>query len=1145
MLRFPRCFKQLLRRAGWVALCLVLGGAGALAAAKWWLPDLIRQQIIELGEKKLGRPLDVGAVDLDLLRLQLKLHELKVLPPASRAHPSAATPAPTLAIQAIALQLDIGTLWRLTPIIRQIQIQAPEVNLSRDAAGRLSISDILEHLRAQPASPTPAFSVSNLEIYGGKIDYTDALTQKRQIISDLVIAVPLLANQPRYAPVWVTPKMQGQLNGNPFELNGKLLPFSTAPQATLTLEVKQLALGPLLQSLPLALPYQLQQGELNGTLTVHFQAAQSGKTSRPAAPATPNPTGQLQLQGELRFSDLTIQQRQGTQWRAFTQVEELALTIDTLDVWQQRAALKIDAHSQNLAATVNPVLAAFGVTPNGALPLIQRGRASIRGAVDISWATAPIVKLRDGSVEISQLLLAAPTPVRQAGERPRPMLQLARLTLQEMTADTQAKQVAIGAISQTGAQFDLQRAQNGQWNWSIAKPEVTASAPPRLPAKDAVMPPSEPWRIRIGAIELAQNQVRLTDWRAAAAEVAGRSANPSSLLLNALQLQTGPIILGGPNPTPTAITLSTGLGQLMATGQAPDTATPGKLSLQGSLNLTNPTNGQFEAQLELKQFPLVPLRAYLSDWLDCILAQGQLSSQGNVGVVWANRALSQVSYTGQLSLTQLRALDSREATDLLKWEALTLSQLALNVPLANPAAPVQLAAGQLQLSDFYGRIGLTSTGQLTLRSLLKNRQAEPQGPVSTTAAATAPTTIPAANAPAQIRLGGIQLTRGAIQFSDQFIQPNYRANLTQLNGRISALASDNPQPALVDIRGMVDDHAPLVISGTIQPLGPQLWTDIQAQAQGIELPNLTPYATKYIGYPIEKGKLSATLQYKIQGGRLEASNRLVLEQLTFGERVESPTATKLPVLLAVALLKNRRGEIDINLPIQGSLNDPEFRVGALVWQVLGNLIVKAVTAPFALIGSLFGGGEELAYIDFEPGQSGLTPAALKKLTSLAQALQDRPGLNLDISSEARPEDLPALRQALLQQQLKALKIRQLATQGQTIDPEQVTVTAEERLALMERLYQETIAAKAKPGLKMPLNWFKKVPAAELETQLLQQINIDKSGLQALAQRRSAMIRGWLATQGVPLSRLFILAPKVTDSTVASEVAPPRATFQLR
>ena len=283
-----------------------------------------------------------------------------------------------------------------------------------------------------------------------------------------------------------------------------------------------------------------------------------------------------------------------------------------------------------------------------------------------------------------------------------------------------------------------------------------------------------------------------------------------------------------------------------------------------------------------------------------------------------------------------------------------------------------------------------------------------------------PPTRAAAGLPARIRIGGTEILRGNVNFTDNFVKPNYTANLTDLVGTVGELSSDRAVLADVSIRGRVDRDAPVEITGKVNPLATPLALDLRGATRGVELPRLTPYSVKYAGYPITGGKLSMDVHYRIEDSKLQAENHLFLDQLTFGERVESPTATKLPVLLAVALLTNSRGEIDINLPISGSLDDPHFSIGGIIVQVIVNLLTKVVTAPFSLLAAAFGGGANLGHVEFAPGSALIAEAELKKLGTLAKALNDRPALRLDMTGRAAAAtDAEALRRAKLDEKLRA------------------------------------------------------------------------------------------------------------------------------
>ncbi|MFG5409189.1 DUF748 domain-containing protein [Piscinibacter sakaiensis] len=257
-----------------------------------------------------------------------------------------------------------------------------------------------------------------------------------------------------------------------------------------------------------------------------------------------------------------------------------------------------------------------------------------------------------------------------------------------------------------------------------------------------------------------------------------------------------------------------------------------------------------------------------------------------------------------------------------------------------------------------------------------------------------------------IAVGGVRLLDGRVDFTDRFIRPNYSAALSDLNGRLGAFRSGTREMAELELRGRAAGTAQLEVSGRLNPTADPLALDIRARATDLELAPLSPYAGKYAGYAIERGKLSMDLAYRIDpDGTLDARNQVVLNQLTFGERIPSPQATQLPVLLAVALLKDRNGVIDIDLPVSGSVNDPKFSVGGLVLKLILNLLGKALSAPFSLLAG-GGSGPDLSQVEFEPGTARLAPSGVAALDKVARALTDRPALTPK-NLIGLPKDLPA------------------------------------------------------------------------------------------------------------------------------------------
>jgi hypothetical protein len=380
-----------------------------------------------------------------------------------------------------------------------------------------------------------------------------------------------------------------------------------------------------------------------------------------------------------------------------------------------------------------------------------------------------------------------------------------------------------------------------------------------------------------------------------------------------------------------------------------------------------------------------------------------------------------------------------------------------------------------------------------------------------------------AKIPENIRIGKITLQGGNVKFSDFFVRPNYTANLTGIGGSVTEMTVQKAGD--VDLRGKVDNAAPVEIVGRVNALSADLFIDLAASATDIELPPLSPYSIKYAGYGIERGKMTMKVKYLIENRKLAADNHLYLDQLTFGPKVESPTATKLPVLLAVALLKDRNGVIDIDLPISGTIDDPQFSIWGIIGKVILNLITKAVTAPFSMLASLAGSKEELSYLEFAPGSSTLDGTDETKLKSLAKALSDRPQLKVDARGSVDPEtDREALREGSIERKVRQQKWQELRREGRAPPTaNEVTVDKGEYEKYLRLAYR----AEDFPKPRNAIGMVKDLPVAEMENLMRTNAQVSDEDLRVLADQRAQAAKDWLVEQGkIPAERIFLVAPRL-------------------
>jgi hypothetical protein len=356
-----------------------------------------------------------------------------------------------------------------------------------------------------------------------------------------------------------------------------------------------------------------------------------------------------------------------------------------------------------------------------------------------------------------------------------------------------------------------------------------------------------------------------------------------------------------------------------------------------------------------------------------------------------------------------------------------------------PAAPLSLAVADITVEGAYSRIFLNPQGKLNVQQLISATDTQPQP-------------APAAGPPnpRNIRIDRITFADSRLNFTDHYIRPNYTADVGNLHGSVTKLSSDPAARAIVALEGRWDSSSPVLIAGTVNPLRGDLFLDVAARGKEIDLTKLTAYSERYAGYGLKEGRLTLDVKYHVDNGKLEGRNRIVVDQLAFGDKVDSPDATKLPVLFAVNLLKDKNGRIDLELPISGSLEDPKFEIGAVIGQVFSSRIEKAESSPFSLIGGA-DGGDELAYVEFEPGTGNLTPEAQKKLDTLAQLLQDRPGLKLALAARLDTTgDIEAMKAAIRQQRLAAAPKDLSKEAREKLEKEPVEVPAEAQHALIEQ-----------------------------------------------------------------------------------------------
>ncbi len=578
----------------------------------------------------------------------------------------------------------------------------------------------------------------------------------------------------------------------------------------------------------------------------------------------------------------------------------------------------------------------------------------------------------------------------------------------------------------------------------------------------------------------------------------------------------------------------------------------------GTVSARGPvTMSPFAAELdvEAKRLEFAFAQPYLERRTNLALTSGSLTARGRLRASAPADGPFNAAFKGDVTIGDFASVDRVSREDFANWRSLHVGGIDFSL------SPFKAHVGEVAFSDFYARVILSAAGRLNLEDVMREEGAEAKSLTDTELRRIRPEARPegagvARPAPADdrsqgassatapdVRIGRVVLQGGQVAFSDFFVRPNYAANLKSIAGAVSEMTAG--KPGVVELSARLDGTAPVEVAGRLDALSPDLLMDITASAKDIELPAFSPYAIKYAGYGIERGKLSVRLKYLVENRKLAAENNVYLDQLVFGPKVESPTATKLPVMLAVSLLKDRNGVIDIDLPISGSIDDPQFSVWGIIGRVIVNLIGKAATAPFALLGAaLGGGGEELAYLEFEPGRARLDKAGTDKLGAIAKALANRPGLKLDIAGRVDPAtDRDALRKLAVERAVKAEKARSPSRDtSKAASLDDIEISKEEYPRFLTAAYKEAKFTRPRNFIGM----LKDLPVPEMEALMLANAPVGDEEMRQLANARALAAKDWLVGPGaVAADRVFLVAPRLDGEATKDKGRPARVDFALK
>ncbi|WP_319763518.1 DUF748 domain-containing protein [Maridesulfovibrio sp.] len=554
-----------------------------------------------------------------------------------------------------------------------------------------------------------------------------------------------------------------------------------------------------------------------------------------------------------------------------------------------------------------------------------------------------------------------------------------------------------------------------------------------------------------------------------------------------------------------------------------------------------------KGSVRVRKLRLRDFNGYLPPQMQMNIARGHVDVKGNWNFSAAGDPVA--GYNGKVQLKDLLIRDNQGDKQFFHLNDLAVREIDFR------SLPLKVKVGSIALLEPTVNLEREKDGTFNLSRMLTGKRAEPvdeeavekkaeqvaeKAEAAQVDRTSTEDSVPELKTPTPeeekentIFVDKIFMSNGTVTFKDYVVSPAFELDITKMRSSVHGLELPHGKRTELSFNATLDSQSPLVAEGYLQPTSEGADTDVTVSLANLDMTQLSPYTEKYIAYPVSTGMLSSDVGVKLRGKYVAVNNVFDIYQFEVGDKIDNPDAPSIPIGLGLALLRDSSGNIRLDIPVEGDLSDPQFKLGKVIGRAIVNLLVKAVTSPFALIGALVGGGEDMDVMAFDPGKSTFMEGEDAKVESVAKAMKDRPGLKLEISGFNAPEDIPAMEEAQFRRQVAMPKFLELeGDENAPASVDEVVVTKEEYPEYLEDAYKEA-------SFERPTNFLGIVvaqPVPVMEKALRDHIKISDTQLANLARSRAEKVRTALVEQyGIEPDRVFLKGMSATGKGTGPRV----------
>jgi hypothetical protein len=1172
------------------ALKITAGVLAVLAAAvlvfiAFFLPEIVKNIALKQVAENTGRKVTIDRVAINPFGMTLEVRQLQL---KERDGVS-----PFVSFSSVRASVSMSSVWKRAVVMDQFKVAAPNVHVVRTGPNEYNFTDILKTMEErkkkepQKKESEMKFSINNIALSNGRIVFDDrgVSPETTHKVEDMALTLPFISTIPYMAKEYITPSFYAKVNGSPLGVKGMLRKVEKSVEASVAVRLSNVDIPSYHPYFPGELPVKPDSGKVSTDVVVAYTTY-------------PDKKPELTVAGNVALNEIFLRDRTNEPifalrkgeagihkaWVTGKRFDINTIDLDGFQVWLSRDRKGAWSHSrlttgakkevekpakgkeekEKIVANVTSTSVANGTihfrddfVPGGFSTDVQNIAFRLGGYSTLkdhnapfvfSFATAKGIDAKmagdlepdplefNSNVQLTGIQVKnyypyladyLKTPVKgeiavsgnvhfdkPAGLRTegidvdvkdiaadfggRDGAKLSLLSVKNVVFDQKKKDLSVGKVLFDDGSFRVTRFKDGKISaMNILKAKKKGSS---IETKKKKPGESDTFKYRIADLELKRLGMNFKD-----------QSPPKEAKFRLRGLHADLKNLTGPKFETMPFSVATGYAE-KGRVEAKGTIRPEPLKLKISASVGN--------------IPVKDFNAYMPQKVNVVLADGKLTAKVSADVAKKGEQATG-TFDGNVSLRSFQANDAVTGARFLAWESIDLRRMKGAL-----GEPFRLYIDELVLNEYYADVAVDSAGNMNLAHLVKKepeektKKEEKKGP------------------PPDIRINTITLENGVLGFSDQHLQPAYSTKFVKLGGRISGLTSEPGKTAGVDLRGALENHSPLRISGEMNPLSDPAYLNLKVNFDDIELPRLTPYSATYLGYRINQGKLNLDLRYRVEGKKLAAENRIFIDQLTFGQKVASEKATNLPVPMAVGLLKDKKGEINLDVPVTGRTDDPKFGVWDVVKEAFQGFFAKLFTNPFA---GLFGGkGVDFGRIYFAYGSWKLSDAEKQKLDSISGKMEEHPGLLLDVMGFVdRDRDPEPYRNQLFINKLRFEKFmetlkgpKEAPDEGQI--PESVQVAPGEYSKYLRLAYRRAAFPKPKDASGRERD----LPDEEMKKLMLAHTIVDDPQLRELSRLRSLSVRDYLALKGVSQERLFLKMGDIYRKPEGEVPTAARVEFSL-